>query len=201
MDNKFLTFIKPYLSLIDNGHFYRKPFSWLYSILAILNLILPLFVLYIAVDNDIFSGQTDIIIWFLLVWIIITFASWVSFQLWWDRKSKVNDTSVEGDKFVATAVFSHLIQTTGEWLGTWICIVGFGTALLTTIILGDERGYLLSEVGLDFLKTSRLGIVLMPIYGFLIIVATKFLAEQFKALTSIANNTSKKITNNNNPSF
>ena len=200
MDNKFLTFIKPYLSLIDNGHFYRKPFSWLYSILAILNLIFPLFVLYIAVDYDIFNGLTDIIIWFLLVWIIITFASWVSFQLWWDRKSKVNDTSVEGDKFVATAVFSHLIQTTGEWLGTWICIVGFGTALLTTI-LGGEGGYLLSGVGLDFLETSRLGIVLMPIYGFLIIVATKFLAEQFNALTSIANNTSKKITNNNNPSF
>ena len=141
MDNKFLTFIKPYLSFIDNGHLYRKPFSWLYAILAIINLILPLYVFYMAVDNRIFDSPAKFIIVFLLVWIIIAFASWVSFQLWWDRKSKIIDTSIEGDEFVATPVFSHLIQTLGEWLGTWIGIVGFGTALLTTIIL--------------FIKTNR----------------------------------------------
>ena len=201
MNNKFLTFIKPYLSYIDNGHLYRKPFSWLYSIFAILNLILPLVVLFMVVDNRVFRGEPDMIISFLLVWIIITFASWVSFQLWWDRKSKVIDTSVEGDEFVATAVFSHLIQTIGEWLGTWICIVGFGTALLTTIILGDEMSHLSREIGFGFLQTSKLDIVLMPIYGFLIIVATRFLAEQFKALTSIANNTRKKTNNSNNNAY
>jgi hypothetical protein len=193
MDNKFLTFIKPYLSFIDNGHLYRKPFSWLYTILAIINLILPLYVLYVAVDNRIFNSPAKLIIWFLLLWIIIAFASWVSFQLWWDRKSKVIDTSIEGDEFVATPVFSHLIQTLGEWLGTWIGIVGCGTALLTTIILGDEGYYLLRQIGINLLQiqTGWLAIVLMPIYGFLIIVVTRFLAEQFRAIASIANNTRK----------
>ncbi len=191
MDNKFLTFIKPYLSFIDNGHLYRKPFSWLYSILAIINLILPLYVFYMAVDNHIFDSPAKFIIVFLLVWIIIAFASWVSFQLWWDRKSKIIETSKEGDEFVATPVFSHLIQTIGEWLGTWIGIVNFGTALLTTIILGDEGYYLSRQIGFDFIETGWLFIVLMPIYGFLIIVATRFLAEQFRALASIANNTRK----------
>jgi len=191
MDNKFLTFIKPYLSFIDNGNLYRKPFSWLYLILAIINLILPLYVFYTAVDNEIFDAPAKFIIVFLLVWIIIAFASWVSFQLWWDRKSKIIETSLEGDEFVATPVFSHLIQTIGEWLGTWIGIVGFGTALLTTIILGDEAYYLTEQIGFGFLETGFLFIVLMPIYGFLIIVATRFLAEQFRALASIANNTRK----------
>ena len=191
MDNKFLTFIKPYLSFIDNGHLYRKPFSWLYSILAIINLILPLYVFYMAVDNHIFDSPAKFIIVFLLVWIIIAFGSWVSFQLWWDRKSKIIETSKEGDEFVATPVFSHLIQTIGEWLGTWIGIVNFGTALLTTIILGDEGYYLSRQIGFDFIETGWLFIVLMPIYGFLIIVATRFLAEQFRALASIANNTRK----------
>ena len=88
MDNKFLTFIKPYLSYIDNGHIYRKPFSWLYTIFAILNLIFPLYVFYKALDNHVFDTTPKFIIVFLLVWIIIAFASWVSFQLWWDRKSK-----------------------------------------------------------------------------------------------------------------
>ena len=127
----------------------------------------------------------------MLVWIIIAFASWVSFQLWWDRKTKVTTTSIEGDEFVATPVFSHLIQTIGEWLGTWIGIVGFSVALLTTIILGDEANYLSYEFGIPFLKTGIFFVILMPIYGFLIIVGTRFLAEQFRALSSIANNTRK----------
>jgi hypothetical protein len=191
MDNKFFTFIKPYLSYIDNGHLYRKPFSWIYALLAIINLVLPIYIFYQAVDNSIFDTQAKFIIVFLLVWIIIAFASWISFQLWWDRKSKVISTSSEGDEFVATPVFSHLIQTIGEWLGTWIGIVGFSVALLTTIILGDEASYLSYQIGIPFLKTGFLFVILMPIYGFLIIVATRFLAEQFRALSSIANNTRK----------
>lgn len=144
-----------------------------------------------ATDNRIFKSPAKFIIVFLLVWAIIAFASWVSFQLWWDRKSKVLDSSTEGAEFIATPVFSHLIQTTGEWLGTWIGIVGFGTSLLTTIILGDEGYYLNRQIGFHFLKTGWFTIVLMPIYGFLIIVATRFLAEQFRALASIANNIKK----------
>ena len=188
MNNKFFTF---YLSYIDNGDFYRKPFSWLYALLAVVNLILPFYIFYQAVDNNIFDLPTEGVFVFLLVWVIIVFASWVSFQLWWDRKTKVTTTSAEGDEFVATLVFSHLIQTIGEWLGTWIGIVGFSVALLTTLILGEEGYYLSGLLGLGFMKTGFLFIILMPIYGFLIIVATRFLAEQFRALSSIANNTRK----------
>lgn len=191
MDNKFFSFIKPYLSFIDNGHLYRRPFSWLYVILAIINLLAPFYVFYQAAKNNIFDAQGKVIIVFLLVWLIIVFAGWVSFQLWWDRKSNLISTSLEGDEFVATPVFSHLIQTLGEWLGTWIGIVGFSVALLSTIFLGDEGYNLIRQLGLGFIKTGFLFIILMPIYGFLIIVAARFLAEQFRALASIANNTSK----------
>jgi len=191
MENKFFTFIKPYLSFIDNGYLYRKPFSWLYTLLAVVNLISPIHFFYQAVDNRIFDAPAKFINVFLLVWIIIAFASWVSFQLWWDRKSKVISTSSEGGEFVATPVFSHLIQTIGEWLGTWIGIVGFSVALLTTLILGDEGYYLSRQLGLGFMETGFLFVILMPIYGFLIIVGTRFLAEQFRALSSIANNTRK----------
>ena len=191
MDNKFFTFIKPYLSFIDNGHLYRKPFSWLYVILAVINLILPIYVFYQAIKNQVFDSPAKYVIVFLLVWIIIAFASWISFQLWWDRKSKVINTSIESDEFVATPVFSHFIQTLGEWIGTWIGIVGFGIALLTTIILGKEGNSLSEQLGFGFMEVGFLSIILMPIYGFLIIVATRFLAEQFRALVSIANNTKK----------
>ena len=125
MDNKFFTFIKPYLSFIDKGDFFRKPFSWLYIAFAVLNLILPFYILYTAIDNNIFDTPAKFIIVFILVWIVIAFAGWVCFQLWWDRKNKVTETSVENSEFVVTPVFAHFIQTFGEWIGTWIGIVGF----------------------------------------------------------------------------
>ena len=190
MDNKFFTFIKPYLSYIDKGHLYRNPFSWLYVLFAIINLILPIYIFFQALDNRIFDSPAKYIIMFFLVWIIIALASWVSFQLWWDRKSKVSLTSSEGDEFVATPVFSHLIQTLGEWLGTWFVIVGFSVSLLTAIFIGDDANYL-SYLGIPFLETGFLSIIINPIYGFLIIVGFRFLAEQFRALSSIANNTRK----------
>jgi hypothetical protein len=192
MDNKFLTFIKPYLSFIDSGHLYRKPFSWLYSVFGILNLLFPLYVFYMAIDNGIFDSGAKVVFLFLFLWIIIVFAGWISFQLWWDRKSKIIDTSYENDEFVATPVFSNLIQTMGEWLGTWIGIVGCCSALFTTIFLSGEEGYYFSRsIGIPFIRSGLFFIVLMPIFGFLIIVTTRFVAEQFRAITSIANNTRK----------
>jgi hypothetical protein len=193
MENKFMTFIKSYLSYIDSGNLYRKPFSSLYALMAIINLAIPIYVFYQAVENNIFDSAFKVAIVFLLDWVIIAFASWISFQIWWDRKSKVAITSSDGDEFVATLVLSHLIQTLGEWIGTWIGIVGFLVTLITALFLGNEGFYLSSNIGLGFMQTGGgiLSIILMPVFGFLIIVFTRFLAEQFRALSSIANNTRK----------
>lgn len=195
MENKFFTFINPYLSFIDKGDLYRKPFSWLYALIAILNLIIPLYLFYMAIDNHIFDAPAKFVIVFILLWLIIAFTSWISFQLWWDRKAKIEETSVQGDEFLATPILSHLIQTIGEWLGTWIGIVGFSVALLSTIILGDDANYLSYFIDIPFFRSGFLFIVIMPIYGFLIIVIARFLAEQFRALSSIANNTNPKKSN------
>lgn len=195
MENKFLTFIRPYLSFIDNGHIFHKPFSWLYTILAIVNLLIPIYVFYQASVNEIFDYYAEFVIVFLLLWVIVAFASWVGFQLWWDRKSKIDMSSTAGDEFIATPALSHFIQTLGEWIGTWIGLVGFGFALLTTIILGEE-GYYFGErfFGIPYLNTGWMAVLTKPIVGFLIIVFSRFLAEQIKALSAIANNTKKQQT-------
>lgn len=191
MENKFLTFVKPYLSYIDNGHFFRKPFSWLYALLGIVNLLLPVYVFYQANENSIFDLPAKFVIVFLLLWVIIAFAGWVGFQLWWDRKTNILILSSTGDEFIATPVFSHFIQTFGEWIGTYIGLVGFGFALLTTIILGEEGSYLGRNLGIPYLETGLIAVITMPIIGFLIIVFSRFLSEQIRALSSIANNTRK----------
>ena len=189
--NIFFTFIKPYLSYIDNGHFFRKPFSWLYALLGIVNLLLPVYVFYQANENSIFDLPAKFVIVFLLLWVIIAFAGWVGFQLWWDRKTNILILSSTGDEFIATPVFSHFIQTFGEWIGTYIGLVGFGFALLTTIILGEEGSYLGRNLGIPYLETGLIAVITMPIIGFLIIVFSRFLSEQIRALSSIANNTRK----------
>ncbi len=194
MKNNFFNFIDPFLSMVDNGKLFRKPFSWLYSIIAIINLLFPFYFLYKAIDNHIFRAPAKSVLVFLIVWITILFACWIGFQIWWNRKDKVNGSSSLGDEFIATPVFSHFIQTLGEWLGTWVGLVGFVFALLTTIILGGREGYYLSkQLGLRFLGTGLFSIILLPIWGFMIIVISRFLAEQIRALATIANNTKKRI--------
>jgi len=191
MDSKFFTFIRPFLRTMDDGSFFRKPVMWLYVLMALVNLILPFYLLYRAIEHRFFDSPAVYIFVLSIVWLAILFACWVGFQLWWDRKDKVSLSAKPEDDFVAIPVFAHFVQTSGEWLGTWIAIVGFVFALLATILLGKEGYYLGSQVGLGFFSISAASIILMPVYGFLIVLVTRVMAEALKALVAIANNTKR----------
>ena len=192
MDNPFFNLFKPFFDYIDNGELFRKPYGWLYALIAVLNLLFPFFVLYQAIAGKLFSIMPGKYIFvFILVLLILLAAGWFSFQLWWDRKSKVENLTKESDEFVGIPVFSHFIQTSGEWLGSYIAIVGCLLSLIISLILGSEASSLSQMVpGLSFLVSGSLaGVVLMPLYGFIIIGLSRFIAEQARALASIANNT------------
>ena len=194
MDSKFFTFIKPYLAYIDNGKLFRKPFNWLYIIMALFNLYIPFYILYVAIDNGVFGshGEAKVIFGFLLAWLIIAFACWIGFQLWWNRKDIVEKLSAEKDEFTATPPMSHFIQTLGEWLGIGLGLIGFLFGLLSIIALGDVGKEISRESGIGFLGAGIWSVILSPIYGFLIIAITRFWAEQIRVLITIAKNTKKK---------
>ncbi|MDR2627101.1 MAG: hypothetical protein LBC40_03600 [Dysgonamonadaceae bacterium] len=189
MNEKIFTFIAPFLSYIDDGKLFRKPFSWLYAALAAINVVLPFYILYKAIDADVFSIGAKFVFAFLLVWLVVVAACWVGFQIWWDRRKKVLLTSSEGSEFPATPVISHFIQTLGEWLGVWVAIVGFGFSFIAWIFLGEEAAYLGNMTGLPFSETGIAAMIIAPVTGFLIIVIARFVAEQCRALAAIANNT------------
>ena len=195
MENHFFNFINPFLDKIDGGDFFRKPFKWLYTTLAALNLLFPFYLLYICISEKVFKyAEAKAIILLILILLVVAFASWVSFQLWWNRKDKVTLTSEKDDNFIAIPVFSHFIQTLGEWIGSWIAIVGCLSALLFSLFLGSDSSdssSLAENMSLGFLNVSLLGVIIMPIYGFLIIVSSRVLAEGMRALAMIANNTRK----------
>ena len=189
-----LTFIEPYLSYIDSGKLYRKPFSWLYLALAAVNAVLPFYLLYKAIDSGLMKyAEAKFIFAFIFAWLFVVAACWVGVQIWWNRKDKVLATSQEGADFPATPVIAHLVQTFGEWLGSLVAIVGFGVSLCAIIFLGSEARELSNALGgfMNFSGIGFWGLILNPVWGFLIIVVFRFFAEICRALAAIANNTKK----------
>jgi hypothetical protein len=175
---------------------FRQPIGYLYMALAILNALLPLYIMYEAVDHDFFANPADLpghgklVAIFLILWVIIAIAGWVSFQIWWDRKSKVNETSEEGDEFAAIPVFSHFVQTFGEWAGTWFAVVGFFFGIFTELV--EESRMIGRFIPGGFIKGGGIeSAVISVIAGYLIIVLSRAAAEMLRAIVSIANNTRK----------
>jgi hypothetical protein len=190
MKEKFLNFIDPFLSYIDKGELFRKPFSWLYIAFAVLNAIAPFYLLYLAIDSGILNFGAKFVFAFLLLWLFILAACWVGVQIWWNRKDKVLHSSKESSDFPATPVIAHLIQTSGEWIGSFIAIVGIGVSLVALFFGNDAAGLISDSFNLP-LNLGIAGVILSPIYGFLIIICARFTAEMCRALAVIANNTKK----------
>jgi hypothetical protein len=188
MNNKFLEFYKPFLEYIDSGKFFRTPFGWLYAVFAAFNLLIPLVILYIAIDNRLFSAGGAFFFAFLILWLVIVAASWLGCQIWWNRRQVLIAQTSQDSDFVATPVFAHFVQTAGEWVGSWIAIVGAGAGLVTGIFLRD--GGVGQMLPIQFLSGGGfISVIIMPIVGFLEIVASRVAAELIRALVAIAINT------------
>ncbi|MBS9768879.1 MAG: hypothetical protein KGV44_15260 [Flavobacteriaceae bacterium] len=192
-DKSFIfTMLNPYLRAIDKGSFFRTPFYFLYDVIGIANLLFPIYFVFLAIKENIFVFEMKYKIVGGLLLLIIVFAGWISFQLWLNRSKRISEISKTGDEFVAIPIFSHLLQTMGEWVGTWIAVVGSLTALLLSFSLKtDDGAYFLKTLNLSFMKSTFAYVFIMPLFGFSIILLTRFLAEQFKVFASIANNTRK----------
>lgn len=189
--NKLLYFFKPYFDYIDAGLLFKKPFYWLYAFFAGLNLLTPLLAIIGAINNNIFDLPGKFTFAFLFIWVFLAAANVLGFQLWWRRKDQVVNLSEEGSDFVATPVYAHLIQTSGEFLGSFLAILFLGIGLISSIILGGDAGridrFFPVSVPVD---NAFILIILGPAIGFLIIISSRLASELIRALASIANNTS-----------
>ena len=188
-EGSFFTFSRPYLEAINKG----KLFSLVYIVMAVVNLVIPFVILYRVIDSGFFSYGAKFVFAFVLTWLVILFACWIGFQLWWDRRKKIAD--IGSAEFIATVVFSEILQTFGEWLGTLIGIVGAGGGLLASIFLGNDVNYLFSLIGLGFMRFGVLIVIIGPVTGFFIIIITRFLAEQMRMFAALVNNTKEIATN------
>jgi hypothetical protein len=191
----FFTFSKPYLDYIGKG----KIFSLVYIVMAVISLLLPFVIIFVAIKSGLFRYGGTFTAAFIFSWLVITFACWIGFQLWWGRRTKV--TNIAASEFIATPIFSEVLQTFGEWLGTLIGIIGAGVGLIALIFLGENANYLFSAIGMGFMRFGGVVIIVGPIIGFFIIIISRFLAEQLRMLAALANNTKEIAVNIKNESL
>ena len=187
----FFTFSKPYLDFIGKG----KIFNLVYYVMAVINLLIPFVIMYQVIDSGFFGWGlgAKYVFAFIFSWIVIVFACWIGFQLWWDRRKKIS--GIETSEFIATPVFSEIFQTFGEWLGTFIGITGAGVGLFASIFLGNDINNLLRMIGLGFMGFGAATIIIGPVIGYFIIILFRFLAEQLRLFAALVNNT-KNIAEN-----
>ncbi len=185
--NLFLS-VNGYLRSIDEGGFFVKVFQWTYLVFAVLNIFFPLYLLYAIIDNNIMDAGGSTALLIVVVWITTAVAGWFSAQIWWDRRAQIGFDSTESKGFHVSNLFSNFIQTLGEWVGTFFTVIGFVVALLVNLFEDDMR---ILRYQFDFLplQTGIFSLVIIPIYGFLMMVSCRFVAEQIRALFMIANNT------------
>jgi len=108
----------------------------------------------------------------------------LNFLLWWSRLLDLKTLIKVQDRFVATPVASHFIQTLGESLGLTFGIWGFFTALIYYTC-----NLTIGQFGLNFFSFGIIGILLPIVIGFLIIFLFRIFAELLKAVIVLANNT------------
>jgi len=187
--NPFFAFSRPYLDFIGKG----KIFSFVYYVMAVINLIIPFAIIYVTIESGAFQFGAKYVFAIIFSWLVVFFASWIGFQLWWNRRAKIKDMA--SSDFIATVIFSQIFQTFGEWLGTFIGIIGAGIGLIALIFLGNEAGYLFNLIGMDFMSYGAMVIFAGPVVGFFIIILFRFLAEQLRLFASLVNNTKDIATN------
>ena len=187
---KFLNLVKVLFAYIDSGAIFRKPYKWLYMLIAALHGITPVFIFISALGNHLFDAPFKVVLAFLLILVFITVAAVTGMLLWWDRKDKLDVITGNQDDFVATPIFAHFIQTTGESMAIWLFIAGTGFSLIAGIFLSGESGYIGGLVPVTLPSgIGFAGILLFPFLGYFILVLFRFFAEQIRALAAIANNT------------
>lgn len=191
-DNKILNFLDPVLKYIDSGAFFRQPFKWLYILIGVLNISIP--ITLIKQISDVWDYLTGSACFAAILIILVSIAlAYIGFLIWFKRSQKLKVDATESSRFIAIPIVANLLQTAGEWMGILIGVGGFAIILIAMMFAGDELYFLVHT------ETGVLSMILCPVMGYIIVVFFRFLAENCLALASIANSAKsidKKMDNN-----
>lgn len=181
-NNKILNIIDPVLKYIDSGAFFRQPFKWLYILFGVLNITIPISFISIISDGWRYMNGSTRFAAILIILISIALA-YICFLIWFKRSQTLKLDAGESSRFIAIPVVANMLQTIGEWMVILIGVGGFAIVLIALIFAGDELRYVIGA------RINFVSLLVCPIFGYIIVVFSRFLAENCLALASIANST------------
>lgn len=189
-DNSFFFhFSKPLTDSIDNGSFFKNPISWLYTVIAIIFLLIPFVIAFKGYDEGFFDyiGLLHVI-----MWIILLLVCFIIFQIWINRKNQLLD--LDGEKgFLSTTIMSNFISTCGECYGVVVGIGGTFFSLLS--LFSDDLRSVTREFNsiLPFGEIGLIGLIMFPVLGFIIVIVFRFFSELIMGIAQIARNTANLL--------
>lgn len=190
MSNPFFSFIDPFLKSIDNNIFFKKSFSYLYLLMAALNILVPFYVIFKAIDLHLFDEGGKIALSIILILMVIIITCWLGFQIFWNRNAQLNNININNEDFIISIYVANFIQTIGEYLGLVASAGLFLINLILTLILSEENSYLINQfLGVNLFTYGFTSLLMTILFGFLIIVISRFISEQIKVFATIAKNT------------
>lgn len=193
MANTPHSFVKPFLGYIDNGDFFRKPFRILYLVIAVVVALAPFFALWSIIDSGVFKfAKAGMIIGIVLAWLVMLAGFLFVALIWWTRADQLQDLGRSGDEYPVTPIFAHFVRTSGESGGVIVGGVMFLVTLILLIFSGKQGGALLSSVP-GLAGGTWVTVFMMPVAGFLIVLFSRFISEQIRAIVNIAQNTKRSI--------
>lgn len=179
---KILSYLNLGIDFVDSGRFFRNPFKWIYYLIGIANFAIPFMLITNLINQSKWmDGKT---IFMLVLLAIFSLAvAFITCYWWFKRGNSLTVDAKAGSRFVAIPMIANITQTAGEVAGIWVGVFGFLVVLVSLLFAGS---YELNEVSFGY---GIWGLVIYPIFGYLIVLFSRFLAELYLALASIANNT------------
>jgi len=197
-----------YLEFVDSTRFFTTPFSWLFLIVAVSFLALPVLVLVKGINFDVFSSGGKIVFGFILILMSSVAAAVVAFLVAWNGRKKEDVEKITIEFIIDSladlqALFiksvAHFIAIFGFFAGLFALIFGHelivmfgcnlsGVTVMVGSVLGAYAMVWLSKLHrFLFSKLSKITVkVIVQVFRFIVLHAVviiyNFIAHIVKQL-------------------
>lgn len=179
--------IAPLVRKLDNGSFFLLIATVIIDILVTTFLLAqPLQAYNTFKDKALVGATASAKSLELIVAIVILIFAIFTFGYWMKRIKKLKQLFNPKDEFVVIPLGSYLFQWIGEWLSLLLLIGGIMGVVLSFITV-NTSSFLLNLFANYGMNGGIIAIVSSPI----IVFVFRIIAEKIRALTAIANNTSR----------
>jgi len=152
--------LNSYMDFVDSPRFFTTPFSWLYLVVAVAFLALPIYMLAKGIENEIFRSEGRIILASILMLSAAIAAAFIAFIVAWNGR-----VNVKSDKLTVELIIdcvADLLALSIKAQGHFIGVFGFFAGLFA-LIFGSEILFFM-DVPVELLAGIMIGSLLLG-YG------------------------------------